>query len=64
MPEMTGWDVTREVKARRPDLPIGLITGWGEQQLTGDERSRVSFVLTKPVELPTLRDALARLRLA
>src|SRR2546428_99107 len=30
MPGMTGWDVARAAKARRPEIRVGLITGWGE----------------------------------
>jgi DNA-binding response OmpR family regulator len=31
MPEVTGWDVVRAVKAARPALPVILLTGWGDQ---------------------------------
>ncbi|HSB54127.1 MAG TPA: GAF domain-containing protein, partial [Gemmatimonadales bacterium] len=30
MPEITGWDVARAAKAHRPDLPVVLLTGWGD----------------------------------
>ncbi len=59
MPDMTGWDVARMVQERWPDLPVGLVTGWGEQDLTPEEQGRVSFVLTKPFDRRLLRETLA-----
>jgi len=62
MPEMTGWDVARTIQERWPQLPIGLITGWGEQELTPSERSRVIFVLPKPFDFAVLSQALSSIR--
>jgi signal transduction histidine kinase len=62
MPDMTGWDVARSVRERWPDLPVGLVTGWGEQDLTPEERGRVDFVLTKPFDRVLLRESLAPIR--
>jgi signal transduction histidine kinase/CheY-like chemotaxis protein len=62
MPGMTGWDVARQIRERWPVVPVGLMTGWGEQQLTPVERSRVSFVITKPFDLDALSLALAEIR--
>src|SRR6266540_269277 len=62
MPDMTGWDVARNVRERWPELPVGLVTGWGEQDLTPEERGRVNFVLTKPFDRQLLREALASTR--
>jgi signal transduction histidine kinase/ActR/RegA family two-component response regulator len=62
MPEMTGWDVARAVRARHPILPIVLLTGWGEQA-PGDvaEIPLVDRVLGKPVRLEDLLDTIAEL---
>ena len=63
MPGMNGWEVARAVKARWPDLPIGLVTGWpmgGE--LTPEEVGRVDFVIAKPYTLEGLHATLAALR--
>ena len=59
---MTGWDVARGVRERWPEMPVGLVTGWGEQDLTPEERGRVNFVLTKPFDRQLLREALAPIR--
>ncbi|MBI4635970.1 MAG: GAF domain-containing protein [Candidatus Rokubacteria bacterium] len=60
MPEMTGWEVAREIRTRWPRLCVGLVTGWGAE-LGGPEadRSAVDFILAKPVTLAALHQALA-----
>jgi signal transduction histidine kinase len=63
MPEMNGWDVAREVKARHPDLPVGLITGWGKSAVgTPEERRRIDFLVPKPCTTDALRAAFASVR--
>jgi CheY-like chemotaxis protein len=60
MPGMTGWDVARGVKARRPGVRVGLLTGWGERPLAKpEERVAADFVLAKPVTVEALRAAVA-----
>lgn len=63
MPGMNGWEVARAVKARWPDLPVGLVTGWAMGgELTQEEVGRVDFVMTKPYTLEGLHATLAALR--
>jgi CheY-like chemotaxis protein len=31
MPEMLGWEVARRARELRSDLPVILVTGWGDQ---------------------------------
>jgi signal transduction histidine kinase len=59
MPGMTGWDVGYTIQQFWPRLPVGLVTGWGEQAMTGEERSRVDFVISKPFDRGKLRETLA-----
>jgi signal transduction histidine kinase len=49
MPGLSGWDVAEAVRKRFPSLPVGLVTGWGDQ-LDADRLARcaVSFVVAKP----------------
>ena len=61
MPDMTGWEVARVVRERWPGLQIGLITGWGDQELPARERAQVDFVISKPFEEVRLREALGAL---
>ncbi len=59
MPGMDGIEVLRRVKAKRPDLPVLLLTGHAsvESAMTGVENGAVDYVL-KPVPL---NDLIARL---
>ncbi|HYL79575.1 MAG TPA: ATP-binding protein, partial [Candidatus Acidoferrum sp.] len=62
MPEMTGWDVARAVRAHAPHLPIVLLTGWGEQvDAEIQERRLVDCILGKPIQLSHLLTRIAEL---
>ncbi len=61
MPGMTGWDVARAAKARRPDIRVGIITGWGEEERSRFEEQAVAdFVLQKPITRAVLMAAIAQ----
>jgi signal transduction histidine kinase len=62
MPDMTGWDVAAAIQAKWPRLPVGLITGWGETEITREERSRVNFVINKPFDKAVLRETMSDIR--
>ena len=67
MPEMVGWEVARRIKARRPDLPVVLLTGWGEQVAGGagaEDGSVVDRIVGKPVRLDELLTVIADLTAA
>ncbi len=59
MPDMNGWDVAKIIEGRWPTLPVGLITGWGETEITREERNQVNFVITKPFDKAVLRATMA-----
>ena len=60
MPGMNGADVAREVRARRPDLPILFVTGYAEsEQLEAALGSDVQ-VLRKPFTVEDLSAAIVR----
>jgi len=56
MPGMSGLDLQPKVKERRPDLPVFMISAYGEAETvaTALERGADEF-LTKPVDFPKLR---------
>jgi signal transduction histidine kinase/DNA-binding response OmpR family regulator len=51
MPGISGWDVAARLRARHPQLPIGFVTGWGDQ-LDPERLARVGvdFVVAKPFQ--------------
>lgn len=62
MPVMDGLELLREIKTQRPDLPVMMVTAYGD-----DERRRrasqlgASEFLTKPVDFDHLKTQLSRL---
>jgi len=59
MPKMDGLELLREIKTRRPDLPVMVVTAYGD-----DERRRLAGeygaaeFLTKPVDFDFLKTQL------
>ena len=61
MPGMTGDRLAKSVKEFRPDLPVVMLTGFGDIMLqTGEQPENIDLVLSKPVSLQTIRDTLAQ----
>ena len=56
MPGMTGLELLPVIKQRRPDLPVFMISAYGDQDTiaTAVERGANRF-LTKPVDFPRLK---------
>jgi DNA-binding NtrC family response regulator len=56
MPGMNGLDLIPAVKARRPDLPVFMISAYGDSDRvkTALERGASKFI-TKPVDFPKLK---------
>ena len=61
MPEMGGDQLAREIKGRAPEKPVIMLTGFGDMmEAEGHLPSGVDLVLSKPVTLNELRQAIAR----
>lgn len=61
MPGWSGADVVARVRSLDPEVPILILTGWGDQiALDPDTEAAVVGVLGKPVSLEGLRAAIAR----
>ena len=58
MPGMTGADVARAARARRPDLPIVFVTGYAESDQLEDALGPDVPVLRKPFTMADLAAAL------
>jgi len=61
MPEMTGREVARAIKARRPTLRVALISGWSEEAWISQEEPAIDIALAKPVTHAKLRATIAQL---
>jgi CheY-like chemotaxis protein len=61
MPGMQGDELAREMKKRKPKVPVLLLTGFGERlAATGGRPEGVDLVLSKPFTMAGLRDSLAK----
>ena len=65
MPGMDGLQLLSEIKLRRPDMPVMMVTAYGdeERRRRADELGALEFV-TKPVDFDLLKEQLGRLRAA
>ena len=56
MPGMDGLTLLREVKNRHPDLPVMMVTAYGddERRRLADEYGAMQFI-TKPVDFEVLK---------
>ena len=61
MPGLSGWDVAARCRERFPQIPIGLVTGWGDQlepeRVAG---AAIGFVLAKPFRADDVLREIAR----
>jgi CheY-like chemotaxis protein len=62
MPGMDGLTLLREIKARRPDLPVIMVTAYGdeERRRRASEYGAADFI-TKPVDFNVLKSQLRQL---
>lgn len=63
MPEMEGDELAREVKKKNPNVPVILVTGFGDiMATTGEKPAGVDVVLSKPFTMAGLQNTLAAFR--
>jgi CheY-like chemotaxis protein len=59
---MSGQQLAATIKARHPDLPVALLTGFGDLiAASGEAAGAVDAILTKPTKLSVLSEAVLRL---
>lgn len=52
MPGMSGWELARAIRERDQEMPIAVITGWGEAVSSKEqETAKVDWVVAKPFEI-------------
>jgi DNA-binding response OmpR family regulator len=63
MPDMGGDELAREVKKRKPGVPVILLTGFGDiMAAAGEKPEGVDIVMNKPFTMAGLQNALAKFR--
>ncbi len=61
MPEMNGDQLAAQIKLLRPDMPVILLTGFGDLMMdVGERPSGVDLIVSKPFTLNSLREALSK----
>jgi signal transduction histidine kinase/CheY-like chemotaxis protein len=57
MPGMSGWELARAIRQRNSQVPMAIITGWGEA-VTSSERevAQVDWVVSKPFSMTQIGD--------
>jgi signal transduction histidine kinase/CheY-like chemotaxis protein len=49
MPGMSGWDLAWSIRERNGEIPLAILTGWGEAVSTDDQKAaRVNWIISKP----------------
>ena len=62
MPGMDGLSLLREIKTRRPDLPVMMVTAYGDEERRRQAAEAGAFqFLSKPVDFELLKEELRRL---
>jgi DNA-binding NtrC family response regulator len=65
MPGMDGLELLGEIKQRRPDLPVMMVTAYGDDERKRRARELGAFeFITKPVDFDRLKVQLSRLSAA
>jgi DNA-binding response OmpR family regulator len=55
LPGMNGWELAKQIRAARPELPIAIITGWGDAVGSDELREQhINWVVTKPFTVERL----------
>ena len=49
MPEMSGWELAHAIRERNRQIPLAVITGWGDAVGSDEQKTaQVDWVVTKP----------------
>jgi GAF domain-containing protein/ActR/RegA family two-component response regulator len=61
MPRLSGWEVARQVKQCRPQTPVVLVTGWGDQIDPVEARAHgADYLVPKPFQTDEVHAVVAR----
>ncbi len=57
MPGMSGWELARAIRARSDDIPLAVVTGWGEAVSSAErEEAKVDWVVAKPFSIDSITE--------
>jgi DNA-binding NtrC family response regulator len=57
MPGMSGWELARAIRERDAEMPVAVITGWGDAvSSTEQETAKVDWVVTKPFSIDRITE--------
>jgi signal transduction histidine kinase/ActR/RegA family two-component response regulator len=57
MPGMSGWELARAIRERDTNIPVAVITGWGEAIGSKEqENAKVNWVVTKPFSVDRISE--------
>jgi len=57
MPGMNGWELSRALRQRNTNIPVAVITGWGEAVGSQERQAaQVDWVLAKPFDAPQIAE--------
>jgi signal transduction histidine kinase/ActR/RegA family two-component response regulator len=63
MPDLSGWEVAAEIRRQNADVPIVLVTGWGNQIDATEARARgVTRVVAKPFTVQKVSSLIAEIQ--
>ena len=49
MPGMTGWELARSIRERNSEMPLAILTGWGEAFSSDEQKAaKVNWIVAKP----------------
>ncbi len=61
MPDMSGWQLAKEIKELHPKIPVAIITGWGLQpDRQRMKRAGVDLFIAKPFRISEIRKLVAK----
>ena len=61
LPGPSGWELVRWVGENRPGTPVVLLSGWEIHQKDVEDKGPVARILSKPVKLKDMTDAIKEL---
>jgi signal transduction histidine kinase/ActR/RegA family two-component response regulator len=57
MPEMSGWELAHAIRERDANVPLAVITGWGEAVGSNEQKeAQVDWVVTKPFDIARIAE--------